>query len=151
MVEHGILTYEPTVNDKILRILYRLDHGEELIHGRLKEDDGKFCVLGLFADESGIGEWLALPSGYAYKADGLVKASLTGILMDYYNLRSETGVFDRIRLPEHIASPLHTIDQLTQYRNLLSLSLVNDGLIDAGVKPNEILADIIRSGIIFRD
>ena len=45
--------YEPSAQDKIQRVLYRLDHGEQLSRGQLKQDDN-FCVLGLFADEYGI-------------------------------------------------------------------------------------------------
>ena len=44
-IKEPVTTYEPTVQDKIRRILYRLDRGEELIQDALKEyKQDKFCV-----------------------------------------------------------------------------------------------------------
>ena len=40
-----VITYEPTVDDKIQRVLYRLESGEQLARAYLKDGDN-FCVLG---------------------------------------------------------------------------------------------------------
>ena len=48
--------YEPTAEDKFLRVLYRLEHGEKLIQGVLT-DGFNFCVVGLLQEESQLGEW----------------------------------------------------------------------------------------------
>ena len=37
--------YEPTVADRIQRVLYRLDHGEQLTHNTLKSDDNFGIML----------------------------------------------------------------------------------------------------------
>ena len=54
--------YEPSAAVRIQRVLYRLDSGEQLASGYLKHRDN-FCVLGLFADESGMGDWTGRVKG----------------------------------------------------------------------------------------
>ena len=156
------VTYEPNVADKIQRVLYRLDHGEQLISGLLKYEDN-FCVLGLFADESGLGKWVPKYNLHieTYSSnDGLIRSSaiLCVFVADYYNLRTCTGRFNVNSLPEHLQVKLEEHEIEADRDGLLDLDYVNDVLVadnvDAGeynIETNEILAAIIRSGVIFKD
>ena len=120
------ITYEPTVADKIQRIIYRLESGESLNWGQLKgwgegsesntltaiaitSDHGAqvnatcdvtvnkdlFCVLGMFADESGLGYWDA-KNRYVID-DGRYASSLTKDIYEYYGLTDREGSFDIFR------------------------------------------------------
>ena len=140
------VTHEPTAADKIQRILYRLDHGIELTYSRMKRGDN-FCVLGLFAEESGLGYW----NGHdCYVVNGEPNSgSLHTSISEYYGLASETGIFRIQDLPKHI---VHDLNQKMAHQLggvLSSISVVNDEFLIKGYKPNQILADIIRSGAIF--
>lgn len=148
IAEPVVVEYQPTVQDKIQRILYRLEHGENLTHGRMKSY-GNYCVLGLFADESGMGHWD--PGTDAYKIEGtLYCGNLSESISTYYGLTSETGVFKVLDIPEPILKQLK--QKMSGHLGLLSsLSIINDELIIKGYQPNQILADIIRSGIIFKE
>ena len=159
------VTYEPTVNDKIQRIIYRLEHGEQLISGCLRKEDN-FCILGLFADESGLGDWGAISNDWGessyYVGDsgngGKASVSLCDSLVEYYNLRSPCAAFNIDLLPEDLRIKLTAYNVLPNpySTKLLPLDLINDHILtdrteDYNYELNEILATIIRSGIIFRD
>ena len=117
-------TYKPTVHDKIQRVIYRLESGEELIAGALS-CDGKFCVLGMFLDEAGL-------VGYAS-------------LLNNYKLKRGIGEFNLNEAPENVKRAVSEFN----LPHKLDLMFINDKLIEHGIKPNQILADIIRSGIVF--
>ena len=158
------------VQEKIDRILARLDQGEELISKKLRIGDN-FCILGLFADESGLGHWHteiqkgepvhyykikpfvknATPYGYFVSYSLFDRANsirLNSRLVQHYGLQSAEGAFDVDRIPASI-----------KYRMLTancgpSLLKVNDYMIDSeypGAEINAVLSDIIRSGAIFKD
>ena len=156
-------TYEPTVADKIQRILYRLDHGEKLVCGALRDGDN-FCVLGMFADESGLGEW-SRETDRAYRdrylvgegPDNISTVWLSDVLADYYNLRTGGATFEIGKLPGDIQQKLnaYNVKPHTCDVNLISLDLINDLLLSnndvSNPEANEILAAIIRTGVIFKD
>ena len=157
-------------DEKIQRILDRLDQGEELISGKLKLD-GKFCVLGLFAEESGLGKWSKVVKdgvvvsyytvrpmvngcgqyGYVFSYNYYGSGSATRLdrrLMNHYGLRSPDGSFDIELIPPVVKALVQTVKCAD------SLSGVNDRLIELeydGEVVNKVLADIIRSGAIFKD
>ena len=153
------VAYEPTVSDKINRILYRLDQGEELACGNLKEKN-HFCVLGLFADESGLGRWReyggnANCSGYDVddRDDFMGELFvLPDAVVDYYGLTNNFTTFNCYDLKDP-----DLIDTLVQYDlvysdGTTSLPRINDGLIRIGkaAEVNGILMKIIKSGVIFK-
>ena len=79
--------YEPTVQDKIQRIIYRLEHGEQLCGTVLRNGDN-FCVLGLFADESGLGRWIDAYTGvyeYCINDQSLLTILNNREILDYYD------------------------------------------------------------------
>lgn len=135
--------YVPSVADKIQRVLYRLDHGEELIRGCLSKKD-KFCVLGLFADESGIGTWedrVYVEESAAYIDDNNEQLDYDQILT-YYGIKP---VFTLENLPDHVISKIR---YKFSENEVLSLPFLNDNLY-GNADLNSILADVIRSGAIF--
>ena len=136
--------YEPTVQDKVQRVLYRLDHGEELVHGNLRINN-KFCVLGLFADESGLGRW----DKALYRiGDSCSNQILYRQLKEYYNLRSGSGSFIVDNLPEDINAKIKTL--YPYHTRSLSLMEINDNVLARHkIDINKLLASIIRSGVIF--
>ena len=148
--------YEPSVSDRIQRVLYRLDHGEYLTTGYLRRNDN-FCVLGLFADESGLGTWapyseLGHSVNYMQVFDDRVHpsaiSSLHRKIMDLYDMKSEMGAFRINTLPEELQDEL--MQHISGYgrTDLISLARINDKLCDwKGI--NQLLARIIRSGVIF--
>lgn len=140
--------YEPTVSDKIQKILYRLDQGEELSRHYLKNyDTGKYCVLGLFADESGLGHWR---DDAAYVTDHADNHKILGMdIVDHYNLTSEAGMFRVKDLPEDLQSELFgsVTNDPTVY---CSLSRINDCGFVIPSDLNRVLAAVIRSGAVFR-
>ena len=141
--------YEPSVADKIQRILYRLDHGEELTGGRLY-DGSNFCVLGLFADESGLGQWDVFSNSYVVGSDSC-RSTLNYAVVEYYHLRNTDGAFFVDSLPEHIKDELRDKLGYTVCLGLMQISGINDDLVDKGINSNKILADIIRSGVLFKE
>ena len=142
----------PTVQHKIMRILYRLEHGEKLTSNRLRNFDGdKFCVLGLFIDESGMGKW----HGSTYVTDDghCLEAGLSDSIYKYYGLINKYGAFSYDDLPAEIQEKLAVLnDAYGDAANYLTLSIVNDYIsINGKDSVNDILAAIIRSGAIFTD
>ena len=151
--------YELATKDPIQRILYRLDHEETLGGGRLRRLD-QFCILGLFADESGIGEWEKCKHGdvfYDYIiGDSKLTADLNEVLVKFYNLKDQTGLFKIADLDsQEIKVFLNTELYNGDYKPAISsLMHINDNMIDRGYTVKEIngiLAAIIRSGVIFRE
>ena len=155
--------YAPTVQDRIQKILYRLDHGEELTHRVLYNGDN-FCVLGLFADESGMGNWDLLSNTrdkdyYVYAPyDGKyprVVSILPSEIKSYYNLKSVVGSFSIKDLPDDLQSEIRTqINNIgLKFPELFdssSLANLNDILLfNEYQHTNDLLAAIIRSGAIF--
>ena len=140
--------YEPSASDKIQKILYRLDQGEVLNQNHLKNyETGNFCVLGLFADESGLGHW---GEDASYIVDNERSHKILSMdLVNYYGLNSEAGIFAVIDLPHELQSEL--FGSITKDPGVYcSLSRINDSdFVDKDAK-NRLLASIIRSGAIFR-
>ena len=143
-----IETYEPTAADKIQRVLYRLDHGEKLIAHQFRNGDN-FCVLGLFADESGLGEWyLDVMNRYRYLN---CTAALDYEIAAYYSIRTLSAGFAYCDLPDSVLNMIPTPLQ-NKSRVSKGLNYLNDKLILNKVSnSNEILAAIIRSGVIFKN
>ena len=161
ITEQQTTEYEPTVSDKILRVLFRLDQDEKLISRSLREGDN-FCVLGLFADESGQGEWKSqaeifnIPPAeietyqYNMEFDMDVSGLLNNTLTEYYNFKDCFGSFDFNDLPKELQNQVRSvvfdIDDINLYT-------VNDALVESAHEVseiNQILGDIIRSGAIFK-
>ena len=149
-------TYEPTVADKIQRILYRLDHGEELSNGTLKDEFG-FCVLGLFADESGLGYWHENTSDdySVYVIDGESPTGpfiVSDSIVDHYNLTDNIISFNLDDVRDS-----NIKDKLIQYDvaytdGTTSLTRINDYLVRQGrlIEAREILTKLIKSGVVFK-
>ena len=141
-------TYEPTVADKIQRVLYRLDHGEKLIKISLKSN-GSFCVLGLFADESGLGRW----ESSRYVIDDSVAYSSTDDIVNYYGFNDAGASFDVHKLPNDLQNKVRCLlhdfyDFIIRFP--VALSTINDLAVSLKYPHvNQLLADIIRSGVIF--
>lgn len=135
---------------RIYRVLARLDTGEHLIHRRLKCGNN-FCILGLFADESGIVKW----EGDKYKRR---RHNYTNILdlevVNLFKLKDPIGSFDIETAPESIKRLLaEHFDLATVDSNRFSLTTINDSLIalDKRNVLNSVLAQVIRSGVVFKD
>ena len=174
-----VTTYEPTVQDKIQRIIYRLEHGEKLVSGKLY--DGKnFCVLGLFADESGVGHWQESrydDDVYRYRTDNhfLVTSLDNSELMDYYDFRTfydpkqndtrgqlgsltqSTGSIVAVALDQvsnDIANKIKCLRYEIFNHAVAEQKAILHEVNDIGLKVgyeglNQLLADIIRSGALF--
>ena len=164
--------YEPTVQDRIQRVLYRLDHGEQL--GQKDLYDGQnFCVMGLFADESGLGEWNHRTIGndivgnkiqYTYKPHDTNYLSSTSLLpfpvRQYYGFNTATGMFKFSDISDDLRDRIVYIyreffgryaNKSATPANIYSLTGLNDvgvRLGDASI--NQVLADLIRSGAAFK-
>ena len=153
---------KPEIKDKIQRILDRLDQGENLAASYLKLGD-KFCVLGLFADESGLGGWSngdryihsfkpKVTLGYIlkYRFDYFVRffdrgtVTLNKQLVDHYGLKDSRGSFDIRKLPIKIRR------RILVTGSRYTLVSVNDHMIKQGYKcdvVNETLSDNIWRNI----
>lgn len=139
---------EPTADDKVQNILCRLEHGEKLIQGQLKQGDN-FCILGLFADESGLGYWGDAVSTHYYYMDGEHPAcsDLPLGVMNYYNMRTCYGDFDPDDLTPELRDRLVGIVEDPETET--SLMDINDA---DDVDPEvikQLLIDIIKSRAIF--
>lgn len=133
--------YEPSLEDKIQRIIYRLENGEKLIRGNLRSSSGDFCVMGLFADESGLGKWG--PYGQSYHIyDKFSYKYLNAELTNYYGLVSGVGSFKIEDLPEDLQTRMHDMTR----GDSSALAVLND-CFTPGI--NQLLADIIRSRAVF--
>lgn len=176
LIKETETTYEPTAYDKIQRVIYRLEHGEELISGRLYDGDN-FCVLGLFADESGLGHWEAsehCDGVFRYRINGfpLVTSLHVPELIAYYDIRlphelkgSARGqessyikgamAFDLSEVSNDIANKIKCLwssefNIMPVENALVDLYAVNDlGKSSGYTGLNQLLADIIRSGVLF--
>ena len=157
------VSYEPSAKDKILRVLYRLEHGEQLCHGILYNGNN-FCVLGLFADESGLGSWVHDDKGEFYEytiGDNKVITSLAITeLIEYYDFHQplrEKGTVSFVlnQVSNALANQIKCLyyDEfkfVVVEHELVDLYSVNDiGISTNYVGTNQLLADIIRSGVLF--
>ena len=162
-IRHYTPVYEPTVQDKIQRVLYRLDSGEHLFQGRLRHGNS-FCVMGLFADECGIGRWEASPpyneteriiNNWEYYVDSAEIRNTTLLskeITQYYDLRTGSGAFRISDLPEDLRTRLSDLLWIKDI-DRCSLSRINDDLLTLGYSTavvNDVLASVIRSGVIFK-
>ena len=164
-IREAQVEYEPTVQDKIQRVLYRLDQGEELIACSLKKGD-QFCIMGLFLDVYGF-DWSSRFNCSTIRDNNQNTAYsvLEREVRDYFNFRYdsqagalEVGIFDPRDLPIELRNKLLSSVSLLHRRDLEVLSYwtlmrINDALhygnkLDSAII-NSILADIIRSGVIF--
>ena len=166
---------ETTAADQIQKVIDRLEQGEELISFELKQGDN-FCILGLFADESGIGRWvdvgefLDFPESmlpvdskrsyeYIVNGDDIEYFHLSQSLVNHYNLKDGSGSFDITALPESllkILMPIVAADHNHSEYNFdsegFTISGINDLLVQSNADTktiNYLLAEIIKSGVIF--
>ena len=148
----SVISSDNEVQDKINRVLDRLDRGEQLTRGTLKFNDN-FCILGLFADESGLGEWGTIdqPHGrpqitYYQIDDRMGSSQLDRDLVKYYRMHNANGQLDISKVPAELMQFLYKIG--SNY----NLANINDKMLQIGYstdKINSTLATIIRSGAIF--
>ena len=148
-------TYEPTVADKIQRVLYRLENDGELISGFFREDDN-FCVMGLFADESKIGKWAYYgDSLFDYLVDDQGGNPSIIKLCEYYNM-NELACFELGTLEPDLQNEVRkimetSIDFSEADRVIIGLTKLNDVGVSTGCENiNEVLAAVIRSGAVFK-
>ena len=159
------LYYEPTVQDRIQRVLYRLDSGERLIDGTLNRE-GNFCVLGLFADEYPGRTWIKDDENVVDPVDGktiykcvdddwnATSFELTDNIVKYYGFRDVYGAF---RLSDISDDVLRSeLESLLPSQFVVSLDKLNDLLVfgfgyASKWNPNAILAGVIRSGVVFKE
>lgn len=142
--------YESPVETKIQRVLDRLDSGERLTARRLRIGNS-FCVMGLFADESGYGNWWA---DHARKWRYQIRTApyeteLCPTLVKHYNLFNKYGKFDPDKISAESKDIIDNVISCGGY----TLMNVNDDSMYCDYNPkllNELLADIIRSGAIFK-
>lgn len=165
-LEHEVLSpvtteYEPTAQDRIQRVLYRLDSGEQLVKGRLRINDN-FCVLGMFLDEFPGGHWnnyrnaLSGDSYYNFRNQidsGSVQLDLTPEAAEYYGFIDPRGTFEYPAIPDRDLQNIIYRVMTARSKFNPSLGLLNDNLIHHplyGTDVNSILARLIRSGALFR-
>ena len=149
------INYEPSVADKIQRILYRLDQGEPLAKFGLRHENN-YCIMGLFADESKMGYWEHVSDEEGSRYYHILRRSKqrSYIFMhpeigDYYSLINQAGTFNIKNLPADLYRDLdNEIGFNTYYSSLSSLVGVND--LASRKVVNELLARVIRSGVIFK-
>ena len=144
---------------KIQNIITRLENGEELISDGLRLDDN-FCILGLFADESDLGYWSGTADGkykgYVVNISSnyikLYNYELPDMVADYYGLINAAGAFRLDDLTEELRDKIDQLDILS-CGEYLSIAEVNDHLIkyETEANVNQILIDIIKSGVIFKN
>ena len=155
--------YSPDLPIKIQRILYRLEQNEVMIVDYLHQDAG-YCVLGLFADESGLGEWKRhenAPGNFYYTVDGEEPAVnspcfLPTTVAEHYGLNSVSGLFNIKDLSESLYNRIEQLlgQSIFVGTTTLSLLILNDRMTKKNVPTatiNEVLAQVIRSGIVFKD
>ena len=139
---------------KIARVLARLDRNEKLTRRTLKHGD-RFCILGLFADESGLGKWGRIDkirvSGYRdisyYKiGERMGSSQLDKDLVQYYRMYNANGHLDISRVPAELMRFLYDI------KSDYNLASINDTMLGQGFSNAEttyVLAKIIRTGAVF--
>ena len=139
-----------TTQDTLDRILQRLDGGEELTSCALKDGD-KFCIMGLFLDEFGY-DWTEFDLN---KDPTPAYMALENEVSDYFNFRfSGYGAFESGDLPEELRERILTLvpnyDQKIFRSTRFSLMAISDMMTYHRVQDtNILLADIIRSGVLF--
>ena len=140
------------------RVLDRLASGEKLSQHGLKSGD-RFCIMGLFIDESRLGRWTKQSfdrmSGYIIDPNPhAVFAFPAQAVADYYGLTGVSGIFNLCDIPIEIYEELRSIYGVGGREfDTESLTNINDILIPRGYSVemvNRILADIIKSGAIFK-
>lgn len=111
------------------RVLERLRTNPELIRGTLRRGDS-FCVIGMLADESGIGEWVYSDSmgAYEYCYPGSGRALDYEDIMGWYGLDMRVDMF---ALPESLQEKLVALYGLNsryalQYDSEVPLWKIND-------------------------
>ena len=126
-----------TVVDSINRVLDRLDNGEKLIRGDLTNGNGQFCVLGLFAHEAGLFELYNI-SQKIYDAT-----------YDFYGIRRRMNIEE---LPTQLYDALHDSPLWILDDDDVALYSINDMLLaECYDDANSILAELIRSGVVFEN
>ena len=145
----SIVVTELTVEDRIQRVLDRLESGEKLGYG-LFYDGFKFCVLGMFMDESGLDEWR--PGGYyPYTYLDPDPIHSIGLIVDFYAL-NHMGKINTLKLSDDIIDEIHGL--LGKNYKITDLADMNNNLVKYNVdntKATSILAEVIKSGAVFRD
>ena len=160
------VTYEPTVQDRIQRVLYRLESGEQLTKLRLRINNS-FCALGLFLDEYQDGEWISdrkltneddsYDIYYHYLDHGINRRSslvLTKPAVKYYGFNDEYGSFDLRDIKDRNLKV--KIDRATPSRFKFNpnLGILNDHLIYHPIfhdETNTLISALIRSGVLFKE
>lgn len=145
-------SYVPSVQDKILRVIYRLEHGETLAQNAMY-DGQNFCVLGLFADESDIGFWHVTDSikGYKVPHDFIAFTELPKKVKRYYGFVGKCGDFMVKDLPDTTkARVLAAFDDITVNDEMSIMEINDDPILDPDVI-REMLVEIIRSGVLFKE
>ena len=152
------LKTEITAAERVEKILTRLDSGELLIGGRLRENSN-FCILGLFADESGLGRWQpSNHNGLMYDYimyDKKLVAELNEPIVQLFNLHDNTGRFrlSAVSPPKVKSFLINEVFERYPNAEYSSLMNVNDRMTDYGYRSkdiNDTLAAIIRSGAVFK-
>ena len=140
--------YEPSIADKIQRVLYRLDHGEELTKGCLRRRDN-FCVMGLFTDESGLGEWEPEAEDEFESVRPAVYVDQNKMQITYKEIFEYYGMKEQFKVEDLPASVLNRIRyKFPNTHDFLTLAYLNDNIFE-NADLNSILADVIRSGAVF--
>ena len=135
-------------NVKLQNVLNRLENGEKLISGELRRGDN-FCIMGMLADESGLGEWFSI---YEHQSPTYT-ASLDSIFA-YYHI-ADTGYFTLPSLPETLRNKImHNLPHLDYERYwdhkspwFINLSSINDQMIMRCIDikvVNSIMSDLLR-------
>lgn len=145
------------VQKSIQRVLTRLDQGEDLICDTFCRD-GKFCAMGILVDEADL---------FDIQEELLTHEGLSVRRIDeyvsYYNLNSPKGEFDISEISPDLKTRIQKVAGLSDhevmslYSGHLSLTVINDSYFHnpyptkpAKLELNSVLADVIRSGAIFR-
>ena len=140
-----------TAADRIQRVLDRLESGEELCQGYLREGN-KFCIIGMFLDESDLGNWHGANYTYHWDQDYYMEAQGPTI-ESFYGFISPCGRFDVDKLPAELLAEIRgVLGSGSMWLPSYMLMDLSDDMLRAGVETavaNDILAKIIRSGVIF--
>ena len=144
------------VQIKIDRVLARLDRNEKLTRRTLKSGD-QFCILGLFADESGLGEWGRIDKmrvrgdrdiSYYKISNRMGSSQLDKDLVQYYRMYNANGSLDISRVPPGLMQFLYDI------KSDYNLASINDTMLGQGFSNAEttyVLAKIIRTRAVFQE
>ena len=131
--------YMPSVSERMLRVIYRLEHGEKLIAGRLYNGEN-FCATGMLADESDLGQWCG--ADMFYYGDAVTGAAISYTdIMSYYQLKRRVYIE---LLPKSVADFITGL-----YESTITLPMLNDKLVHHD-DCSELIANILRSGVFNR-